>query len=139
MEAALAGEIDVDALNTEEGVVPNAEIAAAVEESLARTNYGAELATRGITTVALDDDGRIIELGARRASGSGRKPIASVSCYRPPDRSESADQRLNLVVRTNSSRRCAVAVAVDEPEDSLRRRSSSGLLRQPPPARPRIS
>lgn len=61
VEAALAGTIDVDALNTEEGVVFNAEIAAAVEESLARTDYGAVLATRGITTVALDDQGRIVE------------------------------------------------------------------------------
>lgn len=61
VEAALAGEIDVDALNIEEGVVFNAEIAAAVQENLARTNYGAVLASRGITTVALDDDGRIIE------------------------------------------------------------------------------
>ncbi len=61
VEAALAGTIDVDGLNTEEGVVFNAEIAAAVEESLARTNYGAVLASRGITTVALDDQGRIVE------------------------------------------------------------------------------
>lgn len=61
VEAALAGQIDVDALNIEEGVVFNAEIAAAVEENLARTDYGAVLASRGITTVALDDDGRIIE------------------------------------------------------------------------------
>ncbi len=61
VEAALAGEIEVAALNIEEGVVFNAEIAAAVEENLARTNYGAVLASRGITTVALDDDGRIIE------------------------------------------------------------------------------
>ena len=61
VEAALTGQIDVAALNTEEGVVFNAEIAAAVEEGLARTNYGAVLAARGVTTVALDDDGRIIE------------------------------------------------------------------------------
>ncbi|BCI81933.1 hypothetical protein MTY66_35580 [Mycolicibacterium sp. TY66] len=33
VEAALAGEIDVDALNIEEGVVFNAETAAAVEEN----------------------------------------------------------------------------------------------------------
>ena len=68
VEAALAGEIDVDALNIEEGVVFNAETAAAVEEKLAHTNYGAVLASRGITTVTLGDDGRIIELAAGRAS-----------------------------------------------------------------------
>lgn len=61
VEAALAGQIDVAALNTEEGVVFNAEIAASVEESLARTDYGDVLAGRGITTVALDENGRIVE------------------------------------------------------------------------------
>ncbi|OBJ39698.1 hypothetical protein A5630_01900 [Mycolicibacterium mucogenicum] len=61
VEAALAGEIDVAALNTEEGVVFNAEVSASIEESLARTDYGAVLASRGITTVALDEDGQIVE------------------------------------------------------------------------------
>jgi len=61
VEAALAGHLDTAALTGEEGVVFNAEIAAAIEESLAQTNYGGILAERGITTVALDDDGRIVE------------------------------------------------------------------------------
>jgi len=39
----------------------NAEIATAIEENLATTNYGDELATRGITTVALDADGQTVE------------------------------------------------------------------------------
>ena len=61
VEAALAGHIDVAVLNTEEGVVFNAEVSAAVEERLARADYGAVLASRGITTVALDEDGQIVE------------------------------------------------------------------------------
>ncbi|KAB7755003.1 MULTISPECIES: TA system antitoxin ParD family protein [Mycobacteriaceae] len=61
VEAALAGQIDVAVLNTEEGVVFNAEVSASIEESLARTDYGAVLASRGITTVALDEDGQIVE------------------------------------------------------------------------------
>lgn len=61
VEAALAGELDIGVLTVEEGVVFNAEVSAAVEENLARTNYGDILAARGITTVALDDDGRIVE------------------------------------------------------------------------------
>lgn len=61
VEAALAGQLDVGELTVEEGVVFNAEVSAAIEESLARTNYGDVLAARGITTVALDDDGNIVE------------------------------------------------------------------------------
>ncbi|WP_237568319.1 ParD-like family protein [Mycolicibacterium lacusdiani] len=61
VEAALAGDLDVTALADEEGVVFNAEISAAIEESLATTNYGDVLAGRGITMVALDDDGEIVE------------------------------------------------------------------------------
>ena len=61
VEAALAGELPLSDLSVEEGVVFNAEISAAIEESLARADYGAELAARGITTVALNDAGEIVE------------------------------------------------------------------------------
>ncbi len=61
VEAALAGHLGSGQLTVEEGVVFNAEIAAAVEESLARTDYGAALAGQGITTVALNDAGEIVE------------------------------------------------------------------------------
>lgn len=61
VEAALAGDLDLAELTVEEGVVFNAEISAAIEESLARTSYGDTLAARGITTVALDDSGELVE------------------------------------------------------------------------------
>ena len=61
VEAALAGSLPASDLSAEEGVVFNAEVSAAIEESLARCDYGAELATRGITTVALNDAGEIVE------------------------------------------------------------------------------
>lgn len=61
VEAALAGEADLDSLSPEEGVVFNAEIAAAIEEQLAGADYGRLLAARGVTTVALDDEGRIVQ------------------------------------------------------------------------------
>jgi len=61
VEAALAGHLAVTELSVEEGVVFNAEISAAIEEKLARTNYGDILAARGITTVALNDAGEIVE------------------------------------------------------------------------------
>ena len=61
VEAALAGELPMADLSVDEGVVFNAEISAAIDESLARTDYGRVLADRGITTVALDDAGNIVE------------------------------------------------------------------------------
>jgi ParD-like antitoxin of type II bacterial toxin-antitoxin system len=61
VESALSGELDLAALNSEEGVVFNAEIAAAIQENLAQSNYGQVLARRGVTTVALNDDGDIVE------------------------------------------------------------------------------
>ena len=63
VEAALAGDLELKELTVEEGVVFNGEISAAIEESLARTNYGDALSARGITTVALDDSGEIVEYG----------------------------------------------------------------------------
>lgn len=61
VEAALAGGVELSELTTEEGVVFNAEISAAIEENLAGTDYGALLAARGITTAALDENGQIVE------------------------------------------------------------------------------
>ncbi len=61
VEAALAGDLDLSELSLEEGVVFNAEVSAAIEESLVRANYGDTLAARGVTTVALDDSGELVE------------------------------------------------------------------------------
>jgi hypothetical protein len=61
VEAALAGHLATGELTIEEGVVFNAEISAAIEESLARSNYGATLAGQGISTVALNGAGAIVE------------------------------------------------------------------------------
>jgi len=61
VEAALAGELELAELSEDEGVVFNAEISAAIQESLADTDYGRVLAGCGITTVALDENGQIVE------------------------------------------------------------------------------
>ncbi|HEY1841980.1 MAG TPA: hypothetical protein VGG53_17480 [Mycobacterium sp.] len=61
VEAALAGELELRELSVEEGAVFNAEIATAIQENLAESNYGKTLAERGITTVALDENGDIVE------------------------------------------------------------------------------
>jgi hypothetical protein len=71
VEAALTGDLELRELSVEEGAVFNAEIAAAVQESLAGTNYRALLAERGVTTVALDENGEIVE---HRPNGSSRFP-----------------------------------------------------------------
>lgn len=82
VEAALAGDLELRELSIEEGVVFNAEIAAAIQENLAQLNYGEVLAKRGITTVALDEAGELVEhrpdgssvvLTARRRPGRRRK------------------------------------------------------------------
>lgn len=61
VEAALAGQLDLAELSHEEGVVFNAEISAGIEERLAGAHYGRVLAGRGVTTVALNEDGEIVE------------------------------------------------------------------------------
>ena len=61
VEAALAGDVELHELSIEEGVVFNAEIAAAIQEKLAESDYGDLLAKRGITTVALNEAGEIVE------------------------------------------------------------------------------
>lgn len=61
VEEALAGRLPIDELGTEDGAVFNAEIDAAIEEKLATTDYGSLLAAQGVTTVALSEDGQIVE------------------------------------------------------------------------------
>jgi len=61
VEAALAGDADLNTLSAEEGVVFNAEIAAAVEEHLASSHYGDRLAAQGITTVSMNSAGQLVE------------------------------------------------------------------------------
>lgn len=61
VEDALAGRLPLRELTTEEGVVFNAEVAASVEESLAVVHYGQTLAAEGVTTVALDESGHLVE------------------------------------------------------------------------------
>jgi uncharacterized membrane protein len=61
VEAALAGELALSALSSEEALVVNAEISAGIEERLAQVDVASELAAYGITTVALDEQGNIVE------------------------------------------------------------------------------
>lgn len=77
VEAALAGSLDVAFLTIEEGVVFNADVAAAVDETLARTHFGQLLAAGGATSVALDDEGRIVEYRPDGTSAVLTEPTAA--------------------------------------------------------------
>lgn len=61
VESALAGILPMRELSAHENTVVNAEIAAAIEENVVSTHLGDELAAEGVTTVALDEQGRLVE------------------------------------------------------------------------------
>lgn len=61
VEAALAGTLSPDALDEPESRAYNAELKVAIREKLGEIDFGAVLAERGIVTVALDDEGRMVE------------------------------------------------------------------------------
>lgn len=61
VEKALSGRLPTTQLTGEEAVVFDAEITAAIEENLIGTHYGQELAAAGVTTVALDDMGNLVQ------------------------------------------------------------------------------
>jgi len=57
VEAALSGTVALSTLTSEQRAVFDAELDASISESARRTSFGAVLAGRGFTTVALSDDG----------------------------------------------------------------------------------
>jgi hypothetical protein len=61
VEAALGGTLPVEHLSTEEGVVFDAEAQSRLDARLRATNLGAVLAARGVTTVALNEQGELTE------------------------------------------------------------------------------
>lgn len=61
VEAALAGRVPLIKLSAEEGVVFNAEVAAALEESLTKGNHVADRAAQGRASIVLDEQGRVVK------------------------------------------------------------------------------
>lgn len=57
VEAALAGQLPERELTAEEMTVFNAELDASISEAARTISFGEVLAARGVTTVALDDQG----------------------------------------------------------------------------------
>lgn len=72
VRAALCGQLPLSALSSREDALFNAAITDAVHRSLADNHYGEVLAERGVTSVALADDGRFVEY---RPDGTTR-PVA---------------------------------------------------------------
>lgn len=61
VEAVLAGTLPMSVLRPDERIVVNAELDAAINEKAQATSLGDAVAARGVTTVALDDEGRLVE------------------------------------------------------------------------------
>lgn len=70
VEAALAGAFPVEGLSDEEGVVFDVEVHSRLEARLWTTNLGAVLAGRGITAVALNEQGDLTEYWPDGTTGS---------------------------------------------------------------------
>ena len=69
VEAALAGELPLADLTDSERLVANAELDATIQAQAESVSFGDRLAAEGVTTVALDDDGALVEF---RPDGSRR-------------------------------------------------------------------
>jgi hypothetical protein len=61
IEAALAGDLPLENLSDEEGIVLDSEVQSRLDERLRKANLGAVLAARGVTTVALNEQGELTE------------------------------------------------------------------------------
>ncbi len=61
VEDVLAGRLPMAQLTSSEGAVFNAEVTANVELLLDATHYGDRLAAEGVTTVALEDNGDLVQ------------------------------------------------------------------------------
>lgn len=60
VEAALSGAVDISDLTEAEREVFNAELDASISEAARRISFGEVLAGRGVTTVALDENGVLV-------------------------------------------------------------------------------
>ncbi|HXA34456.1 MAG TPA: hypothetical protein VNV87_19555 [Acidimicrobiales bacterium] len=59
--AALAGELPLADLTEAERLVANADLDASIQMQAQSWSFGEHLATEGVTTVALDDEGALVE------------------------------------------------------------------------------
>jgi ParD-like antitoxin of type II bacterial toxin-antitoxin system len=69
--AAVRGDVPLSTLSTDERLVANLELDVAIRERTAGASFGRALLKAGVTAVALDDDGALVEF---RPDGS-RQPV----------------------------------------------------------------
>lgn len=67
IERAMAGDVPLSELAGAEREVANAELSVAISESANRMSFADRLAAEGVTTVTVDDEGRLVE---RRPDGT---------------------------------------------------------------------
>lgn len=60
VQRAIAGEIALGELDAEEAALANALIDAAISAAASEISLGAQLAADGVTTVSMDDEGRLV-------------------------------------------------------------------------------
>jgi hypothetical protein len=77
VERALAGELPLSGLVESERLVANAELDVEIQRRAEAISFGAQLAAEGVTTVALADDGTLLE----------HRPDGSVTVVAAPTRS----------------------------------------------------
>lgn len=76
IEAVLAGTLPMSSLRPDERTIVNAELDAAITARAQATSFGDVLAAEGISTVALDDNGALVQYNADGSSVVlDRKPL----------------------------------------------------------------
>jgi ParD-like antitoxin of type II bacterial toxin-antitoxin system len=79
---AVRGDIPLTALSSDERLVANIELDVAIRERAADASFGHALLKAGVTTVALDDNGDLVEFrpdGSRRPVDTAPQPAGPVT------------------------------------------------------------
>lgn len=75
--SALRGQVPLSALSSDERLVANIELDAAIRERAAGASFGHALLKAGLRAVALDDEGALVEFrpdGSRQPVDAGQQP-----------------------------------------------------------------
>jgi hypothetical protein len=80
--SAVRGQLPLSALTSDERLVANLELDVVIRERAAGTSFGHSLLNAGLTAVALDDEGVLVEFrpdGSRRPVDAGQQPAQRVT------------------------------------------------------------
>jgi hypothetical protein len=93
VESALAGNVPLRDLDERERTAVNDEIAERIRRGAAAAHFGDDLAAAGMTTVSMDDQGRLVE----------RRPDGSTSILSNPDGTVPASSHAHESHGTNTT------------------------------------